>query len=82
MKLTAGLNFINVLLTAYTLINPKSVKNTVRFLQFLHLWAEKLLVKLSPGHSENDKNLFMKHVNIQKQTLYQKNNAPNLVPFS
>ncbi len=29
-KLTPGLNFINVLRTAFTLIDPKSVKNTVK----------------------------------------------------
>ncbi len=30
MKLTPGFNFINVLRTAFTLVDPKSVKNTVK----------------------------------------------------
>ena len=30
MKLTPGLNFINILRTAFTLVDPKSVKNTLK----------------------------------------------------
>jgi len=44
-----GLNFINVLLTAFTLAEPKSVKRywwlTCIFLPFWDLWAQKMLVE-------------------------------------
>jgi len=36
MKLTPGLNFINVLRTAFTLVDPKSVKNTVKSSVFFY----------------------------------------------
>ena len=56
MKLTPGLNFINVLRTAFSHVEPKSVKKTVKlsvFLRFRNLRAQKLrvnmLVKLTEG---------------------------------
>jgi hypothetical protein len=30
MKMRPGINFINVLITAFTLVDPKGVKNTVK----------------------------------------------------
>ncbi len=38
MKLTPGVNFINVLRTAFTCADPESAKKTVKFLVFLHSW--------------------------------------------
>ncbi len=38
MKLTPGLNFINVLHTAFMLAEPKSVKKTVKSSLFLCVW--------------------------------------------
>ncbi len=55
MKLTPGLNFINVLLTAFTLPDPKSVKKTVKLSIFFTLWGStsvkavhRTLMKLTP----------------------------------
>ncbi len=56
VKLTSGLNFINVLCTAFTWVEPKRVKKTVKLSVFLRFWdlhVQKLhvnmLVKLKPG---------------------------------
>jgi len=56
MKLTAGLNFINVLPTAFTCADPKTVKKTVKLSIFFTLSGSmsikavrKMLVKLTPG---------------------------------
>jgi len=55
MKLTVGLNFINVLCTAFTLADPKSVKKTVKLSIFFTLLgsasvkaAHRMLMQLSP----------------------------------
>jgi len=55
MKLTPGVNFINVLCAAFASVAQKSVKNTFKssvFLHFQDLQAQKLcvnmLVKLTP----------------------------------
>jgi hypothetical protein len=56
MNLSPGFNFINVLLTTFTLVDPKSVKNTVNhkylFMPLGSMSAKavrRMLVKLSPG---------------------------------
>jgi len=38
MKLTPGLNFINILCTAFTHVEPKTVKKTVKLSVFLRFW--------------------------------------------
>ncbi len=56
VKLTPGFNFINILRTTFTLVDPESVKNTVshKYL-FTPLGStsakavRKTLVKLTPG---------------------------------
>jgi len=52
----AGLNFINVLHTAFTLTDPKSVKKTLKLSIFFMLLGStsvkavrRMLMKLSPG---------------------------------
>jgi len=49
VKLTPGLNFINVLRTAFTLVDPKSIKKTLMTkLYFLHFWdlrVQKLCIE-------------------------------------
>jgi len=54
-----GVDFTNILCTAFTLADPKSAKNTVKPQSFLRFWdlcvviaASKMLVKLTPGLSE------------------------------
>ncbi len=61
MKLTPGLNFINVLRTAFTLIDPKRVKKTDDLTVFFTLLGStsvkavpRTLMKLSPGVNFND----------------------------
>jgi len=56
VKSTPGLNFINVLLTAFTLPDPKSIKKTVKLSIFFTLLGStsvkavrRTLMKLSPG---------------------------------
>jgi hypothetical protein len=49
MKLTPGLNFINILDTALTLEDPKSVKKTVKSFYALDFWnlrVKKLCVNM------------------------------------
>jgi len=60
VKLTPGLNFINVLRTAFTRADPRRVKNTVKFSIFFMLSGSmsvkalhKRLVKLTLGLSNN-----------------------------
>jgi len=55
MKLTSGLNFINVLHTAFTNGDPKNIKKTVKLSIFLTLLgsasvkaARRMLMKLTP----------------------------------
>ncbi len=57
VKLTTGLNFINILSTTFTRADPKSIKKTVKLSIFITLSgsmsvkaAHKMLVKLTPGH--------------------------------
>jgi len=48
MKLTPGLNFINDLHTAFTLVDPKSIKRLKTQLYFLCFWdlqAQKLYIE-------------------------------------
>ncbi len=56
VKLTSGLNFINVLLTAFTHSDPKSIKKTIKLSIIFTLLgcrsveaARKMLEKLTPG---------------------------------
>jgi len=56
-KRRSGVNFTDVLRTAFTLIDPKSAKTTVKLSVILQIWdlrAEMLsvnmLVKLTPGY--------------------------------
>ncbi len=56
MKVASGVNFINVLLTAFALVDPKSVKNAVESsVSFMLLGStsvkseHRTLMKLSPG---------------------------------
>jgi len=45
----AGLNFINILRTAFMRLEPKSIRKTVKLSVFLHFWdlrAQKLLVNM------------------------------------
>jgi len=58
MKLTSSVNFINILRTALALVDPESVKNTVKssvslFITLLGSMSVKavrrMLMKLSPG---------------------------------
>jgi len=57
--LTSGVNFINVLHTAFTLVDPISVKNTVKSSVSFYTFGissvkavHRTLMKLSPGHRE------------------------------
>ncbi len=56
MKLTPGVNFINILRTAFALVDPESVKSTVRSSVSFKLLGStsvkavcRTLMKLSPG---------------------------------
>ena len=56
LKLTPGVNFINVLCTAFALVDRKSVKNTVKSLvSFMLLRSmsikvvRRMVLKLTPG---------------------------------
>jgi len=56
MKLTPGINFINVLQAAFTPANPESAKRKVKLSVFFPLLgsasakaARRMLVKLTPG---------------------------------
>ena len=58
--LAPGLNFINVLCTAFTLPDPKSVKKTVKLSIFFTLSGStsvkavrRMLMKLTPGFQDN-----------------------------
>jgi len=52
VKLTPGVNFTNVLCTAFTLVDPESVKNTVMsslsFYSASVKAVRRMLMKLSP----------------------------------
>ncbi len=54
--MTTGVNFINILCTAFALVDPKSIKNTVKSsVPFMLLGSmsvkavHRTLMKLSPG---------------------------------
>jgi len=56
MKLSPGVNFINILRTAFALSDPKSIKNTVDSSVSFYAFgiykvksARRMLMKLSPG---------------------------------
>jgi len=71
MKLTPGLNFINVLRTASTLTDPKSVERyfwlNCIFLRFWDLQAQKLM-KLTPGKQKN-RRLFAKQITMAEEEI-------------